>query len=250
MLEASLEPNLIWIFLISFIASLVRSTLGFGESLVAVPLFLLFLPANVAVPLSVMLSVVIAALILLQDYKKVHFQSAKWLLLYAAIGIPFGVLILLYTNEILIKILLGTLIIVYSLYSLFNKKNKVLEEDSKTWLLICGFLSGVLGGAYGLNGPPLVIYGHLRQWTAKHFRATLQAYFLPASLLALIGYYAKGLVTSEVNYYFLWALLTTIPAIYLGRCLNRRIDNVRFFRYVYWGLVGVGILLISTTVMG
>ena len=250
MLETFLEPNLIWVLLISFIASLVRSTMGFGESLVAVPLFLFFLPAEVAVPLSVMLSVVIAALILLQDYKKVHFQSAKWLLVYAAIGIPFGVLILIYTNEVLIKIILGTLLLIYSLYSLFKQSTKLLAEDSKIWLRVCGFLSGVLGGAYGLNGPPLAIYGHLRQWSAEPFRATLQAYFLPASLLGLIGYYAKGLVTTEVNHYFLWALLTTIPAIYLGRCLNRRIDNVRFFRYVYWGLVGVGILLISTTVMG
>jgi len=159
-------------------------------------------------------------------------------------------LILIYTNEVLIKIILGTLLLIYSLYSLFKQSTKLLAEDSKIWLRVCGFLSGVLGGAYGLNGPPLAIYGHLRQWSAEHFRATLQAYFLPASLLGLIGYYAKGLVTTEVNHYFLWALLTTIPAIYLGRCLNRRIDNVRFFRYVYWGLVGVGILLISTTVMG
>ena len=32
----------ILILIISFIASLVRSTLGFGESLIAVPLFLIF----------------------------------------------------------------------------------------------------------------------------------------------------------------------------------------------------------------
>lgn len=249
MLETIVHSNLIWVLLISFLATLVRSTLGFGESLVAVPLLLLFLPADVAVPLSVMLSVVVAALILLQDHNKVYFQSAKWLLLYAALGIPFGILLLLYTDDTLIKIILGALIVFYSLYSLFNKKNKVLDKDSKTWLQICGFLSGVLGGAYGLNGPPLVIYGNLRQWSATHFRATLQAYFLPASLLGLIGYYVKGLVTSEVHHYFLWALLTAIPATYLGRYLNKRMNNTRFFRYVYWGLVGVGILLVGTVLL-
>lgn len=248
LLETLVHSNLIWILLISFIATLVRSTLGFGESLVAVPLFLLFLPVDVAVPLSVMLSVVVAALILLQDHNKVHFQSAKWLLLYAALGIPFGILLLLYTDETLIKIILGTLIVLYSLYSLFNKKNKVVDKGNKNWLQICGFLSGVLGGAYGLNGPPLVIYGNLRQWSATHFRATLQAYFLPASLLGLIGYYVKGIVTTDVHHYFLWALLTTIPAVFFGRYLNKRINNTEFFRYVYWGLIGVGMLLISTVV--
>lgn len=217
--------------------------------MVAVPLLLLFLPAEVAVPLSVMLSVVIAAVILLQDYKKVHFQSAKWLILYAALGIPFGLLILLYANETILKIFLGSLIVLYSLYSLFNKNSKVLVADSKAWLIVCGFLSGVFGGAYGLNGPPLVIYGHLRQWSAEHFRATLQAYFLPASLLGLIGYYAKGLVTTEVNHYFLWSLTTAIPAVFIGRYLNQRLGNASFFRYVYWGLVGVGVLLIGTVLV-
>ncbi|MHA6728314.1 hypothetical protein ACX3PU_09670 [Chryseobacterium sp. A301] len=59
---------LIAVLLISFLASLVRSSLGFGEALVAVPLLLFFLPADVAVPLAVMISVVIALEIVLQDH--------------------------------------------------------------------------------------------------------------------------------------------------------------------------------------
>ena len=39
-----------------------------------------------------------------------------------------------------------------------------------------------------MNGPPLVIYGALRRWSPQHFRATLQGYFLPASLAGLGGY--------------------------------------------------------------
>src|SRR5690606_35599392 len=139
---------------------------------------------------------------------------------------------------------LGILIIVYALYSLYFKNNKVLKNDSKIWLFICGFLSGIFGGAYGLNGPPLVVYGNLRQWSAKHFRATLQAYFLPVSLISVIGYYAKGLVTPEVNNYFLISLTTTIPAIFLGRYFNHRLNKQTFFKYVYFGLIVVSIILI------
>ena len=129
-------------------------------------------------------------------------------------------------------------------YALFGKSAVHLQEDSKWWLFICGFLSGVLGGAYGLNGPPLAVYGNLRKWTAKHFRATLQAYFLPASLIGFIGYYLKGLVTAEVSHYFLASLSTTIPAIFLGRYLNHILNDQSFFKYVYGGLVTVGLVLI------
>ncbi|HXS54846.1 MAG TPA: sulfite exporter TauE/SafE family protein [Hanamia sp.] len=240
--------TIVFILIICFIASLVRSTLGFGESLIAVPLFLLFLPVEIAVPLSVMMSIVIALVVVIQDHHKIHFNSAKWLILYAIPGIPAGIVILIYGSEIFIKAGLGALIILYALYSLFVKSNKRLKEDNKLWLFICGFLSGVFGGAYGLNGPPLVVYGNLRQWSAKHFRATLQAYFLPVSLISVVGYYAKGLVTSQVNTYFLFSLITTIPAVFLGRYLNHKLKNDSFFKYVYWGLVVIGLILIMTSI--
>lgn len=241
--------TIIFILIISFFASLVRSTLGFGEALIAVPFFLLFLPVDVAVPLAVMLSIVIALVVVIQDHKKIHFHSAKWLIIYAVLGLPLGILILTYANETIVKTGLGILIILYSLYSLYFTKNKALEEDNKFWLFVCGFLSGVFGGAYGLNGPPLVVYGNLRQWTAKHFRATLQAYFLPVSLLSVVGYYSKGLITTEVNIYFLYSLITTIPAIFLGRYLNHKLKDGAFFKYVYWGLMLISVVLIVSTLV-
>jgi uncharacterized membrane protein YfcA len=240
--------TIILILGISFIASLVRSTLGFGDSLLAVPLFLFFLPVGVAVPLSVMISITIALVIVIQDHSNIHFKSAKWLIIYAAPGIPLGLFILIYGNETFAKMGLGFLIIIYSLFSLFGKSTFTLQQDNKLWLFICGFLSGILGGAYGLNGPPLVVYGNLRNWTAKHFRATLQAYFLPASLIGFTGYYIKGLVTSEVNQYFLISLITAIPAIFLGRYLNHKLNNQSFFNYVYWALIIIGIILIIVSI--
>lgn len=234
-----------YILLISFVATLVRSTLGFGESLIAVPLLILFLPIDVAVPLSVLLSVVIALVVVVQDHQKIHFNSAKWLILFAAPGIPIGLFLLVYGNQYWVKGGLGVLIVLYCLYALLTKGHLYLKSDSKLWLFVCGFLSGVLGGAYGLNGPPLVIYGNMRKWEPRHFRATLQAYFLPASLFGLIGYGAKGLLNAQVFVYFLAALPVVIPTVWLGRYLNKKLKDDAFFRYVYSGLIIIGLFLIS-----
>ena len=65
--------------------------------------------------------------------------------------------------------------------------------------MACGFCAGVLGGAYGMNGPPLVIYGAMRRWSAQHFRATLQGYFLPASIIGMGGYWLAGTLGSRRN---------------------------------------------------
>jgi len=202
------------------------------------------------VPLSVLISVLVALVVVIQDHRDIHIESAKWLILYAMLGIPFGLLILLYGNEYWVKIGLGVLIIGYSVYTLWAKTAFRLDKDSKAWLFVCGFLSGVLGGAYGVNGPPLVVYGNLRQWSAQHFRATLQAYFLPASLIGIAGYALKGLVGRAVLTDLLWCLPAVIPAIFLGRWCNKRLRGTSFFTYVYWGLVVIGTLLVGFTVAG
>lgn len=234
---------------IGFIATLVRSTFGFGESLVAVPLYVLFLPPAFAVPLSVLMSILVAFVVVVQDHSKIHFYSAKWLILPAIPGIPLGLLILVSANTYWVKIGLGLLIIGYCIYTILAKDRLLLKEDSMVWLLTCGFLSGVMGGAYGLNGPPLVVYGNLRRWSAARFRATLQAYFLPASLLGLLGYAMKGLLTWMVFRDFLWSLPGIVPAIFVGRFFNHRLKGDGFYVYVSWGLILIGILLIVVTVL-
>ena len=239
-----------YVFLISFIATLVRSTFGFGESLVAVPLFCLFVPIDVAVPLSVLISILIALIVVVQDHRQIHFNSAKWLILFALPGIPLGLLILVYGSEQWVKIGLGMVIILYSIYALTGKNKITLKSDNKWWLFGCGFLSGILGGAYGLNGPPLVLYGNMRKWNAKDFRATLQAYFLPASFIGAIGFAVKGLITGTVLKCFLIALPAAIPAIYIGRYLNHQLKDGTFFKYVYWGLIGTGVFLVIHSVYG
>ncbi|MDQ7916880.1 sulfite exporter TauE/SafE family protein [Mesonia sp. MT50] len=239
----------LYILIIVFIATLVRSTFGFGESLIAVPLLTLLIPIEIAVPLSVLISIFIAAIVVVQDRKQIHFKSAKWLILFAVLGIPIGLFLLVYGNENTVKIILGILIILYSLYSLLSKNKFPLETDHKTWLFVCGFLSGILGGAYGLNGPPLVIYGNLRNWTAKNFRATLQAYFLPASMIGMLGYWYQGLWNSTLTYYFLISIPVSLPAIFLGRYLNHQLKDGTFLKYVYIGLICIGVLLLSQSLL-
>lgn len=115
-------------------------------------------------------------------------------------------------------------------------------------LFICGFLSGVFGGAYGLNGSPLVIYGKIKDWSPTYFIATLQAYFLPVSIVGMFGYWYKGLWNSTVTYYFLFSLPLVIPAIFLGRYFNKHFGKQDFLKFVYMGLIAIGMLLIMQTI--
>jgi uncharacterized protein len=192
-------------------------------------------------------SITIAMVVVVQDWRHIHLRSAGWLVFSTLFGIPLGLLLLTRSPEHLIKAGLGGLILLFALFCLAANMRIRLHRDSWTWLLTCGFIAGILGGAYGMNGPPLVIYGSLRNWTAQHFRATLQAYFLPASVLGMCGYLRAGLWTPVVTHDYLLCLPVMLPAVFLGRVINHRLSAAEFSRYVYLGLaaIGAGLLLQS-----
>jgi uncharacterized membrane protein YfcA len=234
-----------YVVAVIFVATLIRSTLGFGEALLAVPLLALRIPVTVAAPLAVSVSIVVAGAIIAQDWRRVQVRSAAGLMLAALPGIPLGVLLLVKVDGHVVKALLGLIIVAFSCLSLSGKATPHLRRDHRGWLLGCGFLSGVLGGAYGMNGPPLVVYGSFRRWSPQHFRATLQGYFLPASLAGLLGYLAAGVWGPMVTRLFLLSLPAVAIATVLGRAINRRMKAQGFFRLVCIALIGTGAALIA-----
>lgn len=249
-LHGSGDSVTLYVVAVIFVATLIRSALGFGEALVAVPLLALRTPVAVAAPLAVLVSVVAAGVIVVQDWRQIEFRSAGGLLLASLFGIPLGVVLLATADDFIVKLALAAVIIAFSLYSLGATKRQHLSDDHTGWLIACGLLAGVLGGAYGMNGPPLVVYGALRRWPPQQFRATLQGYFLPASALGVIGYASIGLLDGAVARYFLWSLPGVAVAILIGRAINDRINSDRFFRIVYFGLLVTGSILLIQGIGG
>jgi uncharacterized membrane protein YfcA len=245
-----MDTTILHILAVVFFATLIRSTFGFGEALIAVPLLALRIPVGVAAPVAVLLSITIAAVVVAQDWRKIHVRSTGWLLAPTLIGTPLGVLLLTTVHQNLVKAALAIVLLSFSGYFLLGKRPPELRSDSHAWLLSCGFVAGVLGGAYGMNGPPLVIYGAMRRWSPQHFRATLQGYFLPASIIAMAGYWFTGLWVPEVTHYYLISLCAALPAIFLGRAINHRLRGDAFLKYVYGGLVCVGVILLIQAVRG
>jgi hypothetical protein len=204
----------------------------------------------VAAPLAVLVSITIAGIVVVQDWKKIHLHSTVWLVLSTVFGIPLGLLLLTSSHQEAVKAALGAIIMAFSAYSLIGRAPLELKSDSRAWLLACGFCAGVLGGAYGMNGPPLAVYGTMRRWSAQHFRATLQGYFLPASIVGMAGYWLAGLWTPAVTRYHLFSLPVTLLGVFLGRAINHRLHGEAFLKYIYLGLAGIGALLLVQAIFG
>src|SRR5262245_60674844 len=230
------------VMVVIFLATLIRSAFGFGEALIAVPVLAFLIPVEEAVPLATLVSITVAGIVIAQDWRKIHIRGAWWLVISTFFGIPLGLWLLTAVSETVVKAVLAAVIIGFSLYCLANRSQHHLKDDRFAWVF--GFGAGVLGGAYGMNGPPLVIYGSLRHWSPEQFRATLQGYFLPASLLGMSGYWLAGLWVSAVTRYYLWSLPLTLAAIFLGRVINQRMGRHSFLLYIHVGLLVVGTVLL------
>lgn len=233
---------MIHVMAVLFLATFVRSAFGFGEALIAVPLLALAMPVDVAAPLAVLISITVSVIVLVQDWRHVHVRSAGWLVLSTLVGTPLGLLLLTRVDSVVVKSCLGVLIAAFSGYSLWSRKKAALADDRLAWTF--GFAAGVLGGAYGMNGPPLVMYGALRGWSPRHFRATLQGYFLPASMMAMAGYWLAGLWTPQVTHDYLMSLPVVIAAILMGQALHGRLDGHLFLRCIHFGLIIIGATLV------
>ena len=237
-----MNATTVQVLLVLFLATFIRSALGFGEALIAVPLLALTLPVQVAAPLAVLVSITVAVVVVIQDWRNIHVHSAGWLIVSTLFGIPIGLWLLKTVSESIVKSILGVFIIVFAIYSLAGRKP---ELHSDRLAPLFGFAAGILGGAYGMNGPPLVVYGLLRRWQPTQFRATLQGYFLIASIVGMLGYALTGLWTRTISNYFLLSLPLALLAIFLGRAVHRRLSSSRFLICVNIGLALIGVLLLK-----
>jgi uncharacterized membrane protein YfcA len=231
-----------------FCATLVRSAFGFGEALIAVPLLALALPVETAAPVAVLVSITVAAIVVAQDWRHVQVPITASLVISSMAGIPLGLLVLRTVSEPVVKGVLGVVVGAFAAASLLNRGSYELKNDRLAWLF--GVAAGILGGAYGMNGPPLVVYGALRRWSPAHFRATLQGYFLPASVMGMIGYWIAGLWTAGVTRYYVVSLPGVLLAIAVGRYMVRRLEPRRFLAYVHVGLFVIGVVLLAQALAG
>jgi uncharacterized protein len=112
-----------------FFATLIRSSFGFGEALFAVPVLALVIPVQVAVPLAALVSITVALIVVVQDWRKVHARSAGSLLLSTLVGIPLGLLLLKTVADAVVKGVLASVILAFATYSLANRHPHELKND-------------------------------------------------------------------------------------------------------------------------
>jgi len=216
-------------------AALVSGTAGFGFGVVAMSVLPLFLGVKLLNPAITILSFGNSASVLAQGRKHVRWRPLVPLFIGAAVGIPLGVVSLGWLDEKIARRVLGAVLAAYVVYNLVPvpRRERALHP---AWGAAFGLVSGMLGGAFSMSGPPVVIYFTLRGMEKDEMRSSLSAYFVMTALYKIPILAVNGFFTAEALRVILLMLIPTIVGTVGGQFLATRISN-RVFQRVLLALL-------------
>jgi uncharacterized membrane protein YfcA len=227
-------------------ASADRGAFGFADALVGKPLMTLLLGPRAAAPVMVVMGLVLSLVVGLAGRNDIDWPAVQRLLVGAIPGIGFGVWFLARVPEAWVIGAVSLLLITFSMLSLTGRLRGALSTDR--WAPLFGVVSGAIGGATTMGGPPIVIYGTLRRWEPGRFRATMQAVFLITSLVMVTAQGAAGLWTRTVITVLVAGLPAILLGVWAGGIANRRFSAQRFRTAVFVLLLVLGGLLLRSAV--
>jgi len=235
----------LFICLIVFLAGLTQGLSGFGSVLLSLPLLAMFIDIKTVIPLVALIGLTITTMILIQMWKHLDWKKVYPLFLGSFPGIPIGVFFLKILNKDMIQWILGVILIVYAVYSLFFRSQS--KGIGERWAYIFGFFAGCLGGALSAAGPPVIIYTSLQDWSKNKIKVTLQGFFVVSGSVVVFFHAVNGLTTGTVVRYFLVSVPLLILGTYVGSFFYGKIDEKGYRRVVLILLALLGAFMIYRT---
>ena len=232
----------LFIAVIVFLSAFQQSLSGFGFSLVAMPILVQLLGIQTAAPLVAVLALTLNIINGIRWRQALDFSEIKRLGIWMALGVPLGIWGIFALNETIVKAGLGILLVAYALFALLKPDR--LPTISRRWAYPAGFFAGLLGGAYNTSGPPLILYGSLRNWSHQRFRAVLQSLFGFAASIVVFGHIVTGHYTKPVLELTAIALPGTLLGVLLGALLDKRIRPEHLARWITIATLILGVSLL------
>lgn len=233
--------------LIVLLASTLQGITGFGFALISVPLLLLVHDAHTAVGINIMLSIVSLSFLTFKVRQVIMVPIVTNLFLGSLVGIPFGIYVFLHFDVNLLKLIIG---IVTTLLSLFLISGLTLKTASgKSWERTIGSLSGILTGSIGMPGPPIIIFLSNQKIPKDRFRATTAAFFVLVYTASLIPLSLTGAIDRHITLTAVSLVPFAILGGHLGFLIFPRVPQAKFQHVVSLLILSSAIYSVVTTIL-
>jgi len=167
---------------------------------------------------------------------------------------PFGLMliifILIFVNLSvsipveMLTIILGAVIILFSLSSLLIHPPELPERFDKPAQIIAGTIAGIMGGLTAIWSAPLIIYLVSRRLDKDDFIRASGLLITMGTVPLCFGYWANGLLTGSLAGISMLMIIPTIVGFNLGARIRRRIEPAIFQKVVLIIFLLMGLNLI------
>jgi hypothetical protein len=238
---------------VTFLAGLVKGTVGFAMPMILVSAFAIFLPPNLA----------LAGLILptlatnlsqafrqgLPAARQTAFTYRRFLIatvICIAISAPFSDAI----PRNLYLLLLGVPITAFAALQLMGVSLAIQlrHQDRAEWGL--GVIGGLYGGISGIWGPPLLVF--LLSTGADKVQAIRAqgVVFLIGAVALLVAHLGTGVANGPTLAFSAALAVPALAGLYLGYAVQDRLDQQRFRRWTQGLLVVTGLNMVRLALTG
>jgi len=231
----------ILIFALSMAGAFVMRVSGFGFGVFIMAWLPYLLPSyGEATALSGLLAMSASTVVVWQHRQYISWRKLLPMLLTFVVVAFFAVRFVAYTDDGLLRRILGAVLIVASVWFLFVNKHVHLKPTTTAGLLT-GTVAGAMGGLFAMQGPPAVLYLMACTDDKREYIALIQTFLLVGNVV-MLGFRAQsGFVTEAVG----WAYLYGIAAVALGTWIGAKVfdrlssDTVRTVVYIYLAISGL-----------
>ena len=184
------------LLLAATVAGVLRGFSGFGAALVLAPVVSLIVGTHVAVPAIILSIFVTTVQLFAPTWSQVRRSDQLALSLAGCIGVPAGVVLLIYLDPELMRRSISAVTALFALLLMTGWRYS--HQPSRYGSAAMGALGGVLSGAASIGGPPVIVYLLAGPGSAAQTRASLIYYFAFTQLTAIVMFSIGGLMNWEV----------------------------------------------------
>ncbi|WP_162912978.1 sulfite exporter TauE/SafE family protein [Rhodospirillaceae bacterium SYSU D60014] len=211
------------------LAGVVRGFAGFGSAMIITPAFSAIYGPAAAVPIGLLMELILTAPLMPGAAPLVEWRRIATLTIAAAVTVPMGAWLLLSLDAEIMRWAISIAVLAFVAMLSFGWRYTGRPKPLAT--LATGASSGLLNGASGMGGPPIIFYYLSGPDEAPRVRASFIVYFALIDILAIAALWWKGGVTADILRQALLLVPLYLAAAWIGARMFGR-ANDRTYRTV------------------
>ena len=237
------ELNLALFLAAAFFGGLTSGLSGFAMGLVVSGVWLHIIAPDQNALLIVLCGLVTQGSGIWRVRHAIKWRSVAPFIIGGTLGVPAGTALLTTVNPNTLRLSMGVLLVIYSLYSLIRPALKPVQGGAPADFGV-GVANGLIGGLTGLGGIAVTVWCQLRGGPKDAQRAIFQPVMFATFVMSAISFAVARAFTVETLKLYAIALPVLIAGIWSGLRLYGKLDDAAFRRTILLLLLVSGVALI------